>query len=190
MISPVSSTYARSAIANARNSPAEMDVDQLVVKEAYVHDGPRMKRILVYSHDTFGLGKNTPIATGNGLADEIISAEVRPASPWSAETTTTGRSAALPLMMPATWAMAWPEGPGVPLPVSNNVRGPMGETATAVLSQAVLKPDIIAAITRPAEAKPWKDYRKIFLTPERIKLVERHLYPKTINEILERGSVL
>jgi large subunit ribosomal protein L22 len=44
-IAPAVEKVLRSAIANARNSPAEMDVDQLFVTEAYVHDGPRMKRI-------------------------------------------------------------------------------------------------------------------------------------------------
>jgi membrane-bound lytic murein transglycosylase B len=38
----------------------------------------------------------------------------------------------------------------------------------AVFSQARARPDIIALITRPAEAKPWHAYRKIFLTPQRI----------------------
>ncbi|GAB4291001.1 MAG: lytic murein transglycosylase B [Thiohalomonadaceae bacterium] len=32
-----------------------------------------------------------------------------------------------------------------------------------------LRPDIIAAITRPAESKPWHTYRPIFLTEERIR---------------------
>lgn len=36
------------------------------------------------------------------------------------------------------------------------------------LTQIQLRDDIIAAITRPAEAKPWHEYKKIFLTPERI----------------------
>ena len=40
---------------------------------------------------------------------------------------------------------------------------------TALFAQTNFKPDIIAAITRPAEAKPWFEYRKIFLTPDRIK---------------------
>ena len=44
-IAPTVEKVLRSAISNARNSPEEMDVDQLVVTEAYVHDGPRMKRI-------------------------------------------------------------------------------------------------------------------------------------------------
>jgi len=44
-IAPAVEKVLRSAIANARNSPSELDVDQLVVTEAYVQDGPRMKRI-------------------------------------------------------------------------------------------------------------------------------------------------
>lgn len=35
----------RSAIANAENRDEELDVDTLVVKKAYVNEGPRMKRI-------------------------------------------------------------------------------------------------------------------------------------------------
>ncbi|HFC53837.1 MAG TPA: lytic murein transglycosylase B [Gammaproteobacteria bacterium] len=35
--------------------------------------------------------------------------------------------------------------------------------------QAELRPDIIAAISRPAEAKPWHEYRPIFLTQKRIR---------------------
>jgi membrane-bound lytic murein transglycosylase B len=38
-----------------------------------------------------------------------------------------------------------------------------------VLNQGVYQQSIIDAITRPAEAKPWKDYRPIFITPERIQ---------------------
>src|SRR3990167_6780336 len=36
------------------------------------------------------------------------------------------------------------------------------------LSQARYQQSIINAITRPAEGKPWKDYRPIFLTETRI----------------------
>jgi membrane-bound lytic murein transglycosylase B len=38
----------------------------------------------------------------------------------------------------------------------------------ALLDGAVFRPGIIEAMTRPAEAKPWKDYRPIFLTDKRI----------------------
>ena len=34
-----------SAISNARNSSTDLDVDALVVSEAYVNEGPRQKRI-------------------------------------------------------------------------------------------------------------------------------------------------
>lgn len=44
-IAPAVEKVLRSAIANARNSPEAMDVDQLFVTEAYVHEGPRMRRI-------------------------------------------------------------------------------------------------------------------------------------------------
>jgi len=35
----------KSAIANAQNLSENVDVDQLYVSEAYVNEGPRMKRI-------------------------------------------------------------------------------------------------------------------------------------------------
>ncbi len=38
----------------------------------------------------------------------------------------------------------------------------------ALLDQAVRQQSILDAISRPAEAKPWKDYRPIFLTDRRI----------------------
>ncbi|MEO8160700.1 MAG: lytic murein transglycosylase B [Arenimonas sp.] len=38
----------------------------------------------------------------------------------------------------------------------------------AWLDQARYQQSIINAITRPAEGKPWKDYRPIFMTPDRI----------------------
>jgi membrane-bound lytic murein transglycosylase B len=40
---------------------------------------------------------------------------------------------------------------------------------TALLKQTEFRDDIIKAITRPAEAKPWYKYRPIFLKPDRIK---------------------
>ncbi len=42
------------------------------------------------------------------------------------------------------------------------------DEAAALLDQARYQQSIIDAITRPAEAKPWKDYRPIFLTADRI----------------------
>jgi large subunit ribosomal protein L22 len=44
-IAPVVAKVLDSAIANAQNRSDEVDVDKLVVKEAYVNEGPRMKRI-------------------------------------------------------------------------------------------------------------------------------------------------
>ena len=40
---------------------------------------------------------------------------------------------------------------------------------TALLEQTEFRHDIIKAITRPAEAKPWYEYRPIFLKPDRIQ---------------------
>lgn len=44
-IAPTVEKVLRSAIANAENKSESVDVDQLVVSEAYVNEGPRMKRI-------------------------------------------------------------------------------------------------------------------------------------------------
>ncbi len=44
-IAPAVEKVLRSAIANAENKSADVDVDELVVTEAYVNEGPRMKRI-------------------------------------------------------------------------------------------------------------------------------------------------
>ncbi len=44
-IAPTVEKVLRSAIANAENKSSAVDVDQLVVSEAYVNEGPRMKRI-------------------------------------------------------------------------------------------------------------------------------------------------
>src|SRR5215470_10881135 len=44
-IAPSVEKVLRSAIANAENRSTDVDVDALVVTEAYVNEGPRMKRI-------------------------------------------------------------------------------------------------------------------------------------------------
>ena len=44
-IAPAVEKVLRSAIANAENRSNEVDVDALVLAEAYVNEGPRMKRI-------------------------------------------------------------------------------------------------------------------------------------------------
>jgi large subunit ribosomal protein L22 len=44
-IAPVVEKVLRSAIANAENRSDDVDVDKLFVSEAYVNEGPRMKRI-------------------------------------------------------------------------------------------------------------------------------------------------
>jgi large subunit ribosomal protein L22 len=44
-IAPVVAKILRSAIANAENKSNDVDVDKLYVSEAYVNDGPRLKRI-------------------------------------------------------------------------------------------------------------------------------------------------
>jgi large subunit ribosomal protein L22 len=44
-VAPTVEKVLRSAIANAENRSADVDVDKLVVTEAHVNEGPRMKRI-------------------------------------------------------------------------------------------------------------------------------------------------
>jgi large subunit ribosomal protein L22 len=44
-IAPAVEKVLRSAIANAENRNSDVDVDKLMVTEAYVNEGPRMKRI-------------------------------------------------------------------------------------------------------------------------------------------------
>ncbi|MDX2182240.1 MAG: 50S ribosomal protein L22 [Bryobacteraceae bacterium] len=44
-MAPVIEKVLRSAIANAENRSADVDVDKLIVSECYVNEGPRMKRI-------------------------------------------------------------------------------------------------------------------------------------------------
>jgi large subunit ribosomal protein L22 len=44
-ISPTIEKVLRSAIANAENRHNDVDVDRLMVTEAYVNEGPRMKRV-------------------------------------------------------------------------------------------------------------------------------------------------
>ncbi len=43
------------------------------------------------------------------------------------------------------------------------------EDVSALLTQANRSQTIIDAISRPAEAKPWKDYRPIFMTDKRVR---------------------
>ncbi|MEO8026999.1 MAG: 50S ribosomal protein L22 [Bryobacteraceae bacterium] len=44
-VAPSVEKVLRSAIANAENKSNDVDVDKLIVTEAYVNEGPRMKRI-------------------------------------------------------------------------------------------------------------------------------------------------
>jgi large subunit ribosomal protein L22 len=44
-VAPAVEKLVRSAVANAENRSADVDVDKLVVAEAYVNEGPRQKRV-------------------------------------------------------------------------------------------------------------------------------------------------
>jgi len=46
--------------------------------------------------------------------------------------------------------------------------GPSSSTVLATLSEAQVQQSILDAIARPAEAKPWRDYRPIFISDKRI----------------------
>ncbi len=43
------------------------------------------------------------------------------------------------------------------------------EELEALFARAEVLPSVIEAISRPAEAKPWYEYRRLFLTPERVE---------------------
>ncbi|MCU0936110.1 MAG: lytic murein transglycosylase B [Gammaproteobacteria bacterium] len=43
------------------------------------------------------------------------------------------------------------------------------EELEALFGRAEVLPSVLTAISRPAEAKPWYEYRRIFLTPERVE---------------------
>ncbi len=49
------------------------------------------------------------------------------------------------------------------------------EAIRATLDGAEIKPSIIAAMRRPAEARPWRDYRPIFITDARINASVRFM---------------
>ncbi len=84
---------------------------------------------------------------------------------------------------PAPQALVVAAGPALPLETSlagradvqafiqaiSRKHGFDPEALRAIFAQAQDQPRIIEAITRPAEAKPWRDYRKIFLTGRRIE---------------------
>jgi membrane-bound lytic murein transglycosylase B len=59
------------------------------------------------------------------------------------------------------------------------------ETLRSLLAQAQYRQEIIDAIRRPAEAKPWHAYRPIFLTPARIAGGAEFL--RANRELLERA---
>lgn len=68
--------------------------------------------------------------------------------------------------------------------IDQSVAGPL-------LDKAQYRQSIIDAITRPAEAKPWKDYRPIFLTADRIGKGKAFLaeHADALNEVAIRTGV-
>lgn len=75
--------------------------------------------------------------------------------------------AALCIALPLS---AWADHPGQAQLVSEVAKDTGKDPAAlnALLNQAKRQQSIIDAISRPAEAKPWNEYRQIFLTPARI----------------------
>ena len=56
----------------------------------------------------------------------------------------------------------------------------------AVLARASVRDSIVAAMSRPAEAKPWRDYRPIFIQPSRINAGRAFL--ETHRDALQRAE--
>ena len=56
----------------------------------------------------------------------------------------------------------------------------------ATLAKAKVQPAILEAIARPAEAKPWKDYRPIFLTDKRID--DGIAFYRANREVIDRAA--
>ncbi len=56
----------------------------------------------------------------------------------------------------------------------------------ATLAKAKVQPAILEAIARPAEAKPWKDYRPIFLTDKRVD--DGIAFYRANREIIDRAA--
>jgi membrane-bound lytic murein transglycosylase B len=75
----------------------------------------------------------------------------------------------LALSMTAT-APAWADHPGQAQLVQEVAKdtGKDPGQLNALLDGAKMQQSILNAISRPAEAKPWSEYRQIFLTPDRI----------------------
>ncbi|HEY0660439.1 MAG TPA: lytic murein transglycosylase B [Lysobacter sp.] len=87
-------------------------------------------------------------------------------------------AAIAPAAAPAP-AASIPPPPPLPKPPTDAVRAAfVSDTATkygvepayieSVLARAQIRDGIIAAMSRPAETKPWRDYRPIFVTQQRI----------------------
>ncbi|MFC5438196.1 lytic murein transglycosylase B [Rhodanobacter umsongensis] len=91
----------------------------------------------------------------------------------------TATSASHPARLLAVLSLLWM---GVPTPVQAATHpgqaalvrevardtGKSPQVLNALLGSATMQQSILDAISRPAEAKPWKDYRPIFLTDKRI----------------------
>jgi len=104
----------------------------------------------------------------------LLVACVTQAPPTGSSTIVTRPS---PVTAPTPGTSALPE-PVVPMPIEQAralfVRdtaaryGIDPRTIETVLARAQVRDSIVAAMSRPAEAKPWRDYRPIFITQARI----------------------
>ncbi len=72
-----------------------------------------------------------------------------------------------------------------------NYAGVSEYSLNEALKLATLQPKIIATMTRPSEAKPWWQYRKIFITTSRIQAAVKFYekYERQLNEAYARFGV-
>ena len=92
----------------------------------------------------------------------------RPASALKPAAVMTPSAPASPPVVPSAAAAAPDEAAFVRALVAAHP-GLDAQRITALLQQATLQPSILAAMTRPAEAMPWRDYRPIFVNARRIE---------------------
>ena len=115
-----------------------------------------------------------PAAASAAPAAASKSAPAGAAQTSAAPTTAAPASATPPVTAPSTPAWTAPDAASVARAQKQFAQqlerdgGPSEASVLALLANAHFQQSIIDAITRPAEAKPWKEYRPIFVTEKRI----------------------